>query len=158
MSAPRYLDQALFDDLAGAARSSTRRRHHHAFHQMSEPCHRLAVGLQPDTYIAPHRHLEADKSEGILVLRGRLGLLVFNDAGAVVERRILEAGGECVGVDLPPGTFHAFVVLDADTMMFECKAGPYRAPEGAERPDWAPHEGDPDAHRYLAWMRQQFES
>ncbi len=156
MTASRYLDQDLFEALTDAARSSERRRHHHAFHRMSEPCHRLAVGLQPDTYIAPHRHLEADKSESILVLRGSLGLLVFNESGEVTERRVLKAGGECVGVDLPPGTFHAFVVLEADTLMFECKAGPYRAPEGNERPRWAPREGEPGVRRYLDWMRAHF--
>lgn len=113
MSAPRFLDRQLFGELAAQAAASPRQRQHHNFHQMDEPCHRMAVGLQPDTYIPPHRHLAADKAEALLVLKGRLGLLIFNVAGEVLERRVLQAGGDCIGVDLPPGVFHALVVLEA---------------------------------------------
>ncbi len=79
-----------------------------------------------DTYIPPHRHLSEDKAETLLVLKGRLGLLLFDEEGGVIEKRLLEAGGECLGVDLPPGVYHALVVLAADSILFECKAGPYR--------------------------------
>lgn len=156
MSAPRFLDQALFAELAQQAAASPRQRQHHNFHAMSEPCHRLAVGLQPDTYIPPHRHLSADKAEALLVLKGRLGLLIFNDSGEVVDKRVLEAGGACVGVDLPPGVFHALVVLEADSLLFECKAGPYRPLGEGEQAGWAPRKGEPGVAAYLAWMRGQF--
>jgi len=154
--AARFLDQALFDGLAAGAAASPRLRQHHNLHAMEEPCHRLAVGLQPGTYIAPHRHLCADKAETLLVLRGRLGLMLFTDDGALQETRLLEAGGECVGVDLPPGQFHALVVLEPDSLLFECKAGPYRALAEGEFAPWAPREGEPGVADYLAWMRAQF--
>ena len=123
---------------------------------MDEPCHRMAVGLQPNTYIPPHRHLSADKAEALLVLKGRLGVLIFNDAGEVVDKRVLQAGGECVGVDLPPGVFHALVVLEADSILFECKAGPYKPAGEGEQASWAPREGEPGVAEYQAWMRAQF--
>ena len=47
-------------ELTQAAGASPRQRQHHNLHEMSEPCHRLLVGLQPDTYIPPHRHLSAE--------------------------------------------------------------------------------------------------
>lgn len=156
MDAPRFLDHALFTELAGKAAASPRQRQHHSFHQMEEPCHRMAVGLQPDTYIPPHRHLSADKAEALLVLQGRLGLLIFSDSGELLDTRVLEAGGDCVGVDLPPGVFHALVVLAADSILFECKAGPYRPVGEGERAPWAPSEGDADVADYLAWMRGRF--
>ncbi|NQD92091.1 WbuC family cupin fold metalloprotein [Pseudomonas sp. CrR25] len=156
MVAPRFLDQALFGELATQAAASPRRRQHHNFHQMEEPCHRMAVGLQPDTYIPPHRHLAADKAEALLVLKGRLGLLIFDDEGGLVDKRLLESGGDCVGVDLPPGVFHALVVLEADSILFECKAGPYRPVGEGERAPWAPQEGEAGVGAYLAWMRGQF--
>jgi len=154
--APRFLDQALFAELAEKAAANPRQRQHHNFHQMEEPCHRLAVGLQPDTYIAPHRHLSADKAETLLVLKGRLGLLIFSEQGELLEQRVLQAGGDAVGVDLPPGVFHALVVLEADSILFECKAGPYRALGEGETAEWAPREGEPGVADYLAWMRAQF--
>ncbi|GAC1032555.1 WbuC family cupin fold metalloprotein [Pseudomonas sp. No.21] len=155
--AARFLDQSLFTELAAGAAASPRQRLHHNFHEMEEPCHRMAVGLQPGTYLAPHRHLSADKAETLLVLQGRLGLLLFADDGELEATRELVAGGECVGVDLPPGQYHALVVLAADSLLFECKAGPYRALVEAEYAPWAPREGEPAALDYLAWMRAQFD-
>lgn len=156
MSGPRFLDQSLFGNLAEQAAANPRQRQHHNFHQMEEPCHRMAVGLQPDTYIPPHRHLSTDKAEALLVLKGRLGLLIFTDSGEVLDKRVLEAGGDCVGVDLPPGVFHALVVLQADSVLFECKAGPYRPVGEGEQASWAPREGEPGVAAYQAWMREQF--
>jgi cupin fold WbuC family metalloprotein len=156
MSTPRFLDQALFGELASQAAASPRKRQHHNFHAMEEPCHRLAVGLQPDTYIPPHRHLSADKAESLLVLKGRLGLVIFDDRGEVSGTRELAAGGECVGVDLPPGVFHALVVLEPDSVLFECKAGPYRPLGEVESASWAPREGDEAVPAYRAWMASLF--
>lgn len=152
-----FLDQALFAELADKAAANPRGRQHHNFHQMEEPCHRMAVGLQPGTYIPPHRHLHADKAETLLVLKGRLGLLIFDESGVVVEQRVLQAGGDCLGVDLPPGVFHGLVVLEADSLMFECKAGPYRPVGDGELAPWAPREGEAGVAAYQAWMRQQFD-
>ena len=153
----RFLDQTLFAELAEKAGASPRGRHHHNFHQMDEPCHRLAVGLQPTTYVPPHRHLSADKAETLLVLQGSLGLLVFSETGEVVAKRVMQAGGECSGVDLPPGVFHGLVVLEPDTVMFECKAGPYRPVGEGELADWAPREGDAGVAEYQRWMLAQFD-
>ncbi|SFP33533.1 cupin fold metalloprotein, WbuC family [Pseudomonas sp. NFPP07] len=157
MSEPSYLDQSLFAELAEKASASTRGRHHHNFHQMQEPCHRMAVGLQPSTYIPPHRHLGDDKAETLLVLKGALGLLIFDDAGQVLEKRVLQAGGDCMGVDLPVGVYHGLVVLEPDSLMFECKAGPYRPVGEGELAAWAPREGEPGVAEYQAWMRAQFD-
>lgn len=157
MRQPAYLDQSLFAELAQKATDSPRGRHHHNFHEMHEPCHRLAVGLQPSTYIAPHRHLSDDKAEVLIVLKGRLGLLIFDDRGVVVEKRVLQAGGECLGVDLAPGTYHGLVVLEQDSVLFEGKAGPYRPLGEGEHAHWAPREGEPEVAEYHAWMRAQFD-
>ncbi|PSS58167.1 WbuC family cupin fold metalloprotein [Pseudomonas sp. BBP2017] len=157
MRQPGFLDQALFADLAAKAAASPRSRQHHNFHEMEEPCHRMAVGLQPATYIPPHRHLSADKAECLIVLRGKLGLLIFDEQGAVVDKRVMQAGGDCLGVDLAPGTFHGLVVLEADSMMFECKSGPYRPVGEGELASWAPREGEPGVADYQAWMRAHFD-
>jgi cupin fold WbuC family metalloprotein len=156
VTAPRFLDQALFADLAAQAALNPRLRQHHNLHQMTDACHRMVVGLQPGSYIPPHRHLADDKAETLLALQGCFGLLIFTDAGEVVEQRLLQAGGECAGVDLPPGVFHALVVLQADSLLFECKAGPYRPITAAELAPWAPAEGAPEVASYLAWMQAQF--
>ncbi|MGE8177407.1 WbuC family cupin fold metalloprotein [Pseudomonas fluorescens] len=157
MTTPSFLDQTLFTELTEKAAANPRGRQHHNFHQMEEPCHRMAVGLQPSTYVPPHRHLSDDKAETLLVLKGRLGVLVFNDAGQVIDKRILECGGGTLGIDLPAGVYHGLVVLEADSVMFECKAGPYRPVGEGEHAHWAPREGEPGVAEYQAWMRAQFD-
>lgn len=81
MRQPAFIDQSLFAGLAAKAAANPRGRQHHNFHEMEEPCHRMAVGLQPSTYIPPHRHLSDDKAETLVVLKGCLGLLLFNEQG-----------------------------------------------------------------------------
>jgi len=157
MSQPAFIDQSLFAGLALKAAESPRGRHHHSFHDALEPFHRLAVGLQPSTYVAPHRHLSDDKAETLLALKGRLGLLVFDDQGAVIDKRVLQAGGDCIGVDLPPGVYHSLVVLEADSVLFDCKAGPYTPLTEDEHAQWAPREGEAGMAEYHAWMLAQFD-
>ncbi|ANY89364.1 MULTISPECIES: WbuC family cupin fold metalloprotein [Pseudomonas] len=157
MRQPAFIDHALFAELAQKAADSPRGRQHHNFHAMEEPCHRMVVGLQPTTYIPPHRHLSDDKAEALIVLKGRLGLLIFDEQGAVIDKRVMQAGGDCLGVDLAPGTYHGLVVLEADSMLFECKAGPYRPVGEGEHAHWAPREGEPGVAQYHAWMRAQFD-
>jgi cupin fold WbuC family metalloprotein len=156
MAGVGFLDRELFARLAEQASASPRLRTHHNFHDPGEPCHRLAVGMQPGTYVAPHRHLSADKAETLLVLQGRLGLLLFDAQGHVQSTRMLQAGGECVGADFAPGQYHALVVLEADSVLFECKAGPYRPLSIDEQASWAPTEGEPGVADYLAWMQSHF--
>ena len=156
MVSPRFLDKSLFDDLAEKAAGNPRGRQHHNLHQMQEPCHRMVVGLQPSTYVPPHRHLSSEKAETLLVLRGALGVLIFDEGGQVLDKRVLQAGGDSLGVDLPPGVFHALVVLEPDSLMFECKAGPYQPVGDGELAHWAPREGEPGVAEYQAWMRAQF--
>lgn len=156
MNAPRFLDQALFADLAAQAAANPRQRQHHNLHRMEDACHRMVVGLQPDTYLPPHRHLADDKAETLLALQGCFGLLIFTDTGELLDKRLLQAGGECAGVDLPPRVFHALVVLAPNSVLFECKAGPYRPITEAELAPWAPAEGQAAAVDYREWMRGQF--
>ncbi|MDD0975148.1 WbuC family cupin fold metalloprotein [Pseudomonas fontis] len=157
MRQPGFLDQSLFTSLAQQAHANPRGRQNHNFHEMAEPCHRMAVGLQPATYVQPHRHMSADKAECLIVLKGSLGVLIFDDQGQVLDKRVMTAGGDCLGVDLVPGTFHSLVVLEADSIMFECKSGPYRPVGDGELATWAPREGEPGVAEYQAWMRAQFD-
>ena len=153
----RLFDQALFAELLWQAALSPRRRAHHALHAMDEPCHRMVVGMCEDSYVPPHRHLDPHKAESLLVLQGRLGLLSFDEQGGVLQRQELSQAAGCLGVDLAPGHYHALVALGGDCLFFECKAGPFTPLGEGERPAWAPLEGAPEAVRYHAWLRAQFD-
>lgn len=146
------IDAALLDEVTAEARAGERRRKNRNFHAGDdEPAHRLLNAVEPGSYVMPHRHLDAHKAESMLVLRGRLGLVVFADDGAVLRTAALGAAGDALGVDIAHGTWHSVLALEPGTVFFEAKAGPYRPFGAAERAPWAPAEGTAEA---VAYQRQ----
>lgn len=153
----RLIDAALLDEVSLEARLSPRLRRNRNFHVHNEqPGHRLLNAVEPGSYIMPHRHLEPTKDETLVVLRGRMGLVIFDDAGAVIRRSLLGPGAEALGADLPHGTWHTLVAVETGTVFLEAKAGPYRPLIDAEKACWAPAEGDPEAAAYLLQLERGF--
>lgn len=153
----RWLDRALLDAVVAEAQRSPRRRMNRNFHPYDDhPAHRLLNAIEPDSYVRPHRHLDPLKDETILCVKGRLGCILFDDSGAVQETCVLAPDGERFGVDIAHGQFHSLVALEPGSVMFEAKAGPYRALTKAEFASWAPADGEP-ARRWLDWMLGLFD-
>jgi len=153
-----WIDEAMFDELTVAALGVPRLRRNRNFHgDDAAPAHRLLNAIEPGSYVAPHRHLDPAKDETILVLRGRLGVIVFTDAGEIADTAVLAAGGPRVGIDIPHGVYHALAALDPGCIMFEAKAGPYLPLTAAEKAAWAPGEGEPAAAAFLDGLRRLFD-
>jgi cupin fold WbuC family metalloprotein len=145
------------DALSAAARETPRRRKNRDFHESaSHPAHRFLNAVEPDSYIRPHRHTEAVKAETFVVLRGRCGLVLFDDAGNVTTAVVMSAGGETLGAHVPAGVFHSIVSLEPGSVFFEVKAGPYDVRTDKEWGSWAPEEGDRHASAYLERLRALF--
>lgn len=143
------IDDALLDAVTAEAKASPRLRKNRNFHRADgEPAHRLLNAIEPGSYLMPHRHLDACKDETFVVLRGRLGLVLFDDAGTVVRTAVLGPGAQALGVDLPRGTWHSAVALESGTVFLEAKAGPYRPLSAEERAPWAPAEGTAETVAY----------
>lgn len=148
------IDNALFAGLSESASQAPRWRAHRNFHpDDAYPAHRLLIAIEPDSYVPPHRHLSPAKDETLLVLRGSLGVVFFDEWGNVERSAVLRAGGEVVGVDIPHGVFHSVLALEPGTIIFEAKAGPYVPVAPEERGAWAPAEGDAGVAEYLAALR-----
>ncbi len=133
--------------------AAARRRTHLNVHASPEAnVQRLFIATEPDTYMRPHRHPEAHKWEFLAVLRGRLALLVFDDAGEL-RQRIAMSSDAILAVEIAPNTFHAYVCLEAGTVALEIKEGAYIPTPEQEFAPWSPAERSPSAHAYLEWMR-----
>lgn len=152
------IDAALLDAVTAEAKASPRLRKNRNFHRADdEPGHRLLNAIEPGSYIAPHRHLDACKDETMVVLRGCLGFVEFDDAGEVRRTAVLGAGGDALGVDIPRGAWHTVFALETGTVFLEAKAGPYRALTADERASWAPAEGDAAAADYQRRLARLFD-
>jgi len=149
------VDGVLLDAVTESARSNERRRmNHNLHHKMEDPIHRLLNAMEPDSYVQPHRHLAAPRTETLSCVRGRGVVIVFGDDGKMDERFVLSPTGPDFVAELPPGTWHSLLALDPGTVFFEVKAGPYVALEDDDIAEWAPAPGTPEVGDYLAQMRQ----
>jgi cupin fold WbuC family metalloprotein len=154
---PVVVDAALLDALVDEGRASPRRRRNRNFHTTAAaPCQRLLNAIEPGSYVRPHRHLDEGKDEALVILKGIVGVVWFEDDGRVAGKARLEAGGPVVAVDIPRGTFHTIVALAAGSVLFEAKAGPYLPAREAEWAPFAPPEGDAQCPAHLERWRALF--
>jgi cupin fold WbuC family metalloprotein len=133
-------------ELLTGSRTSPRRRSHlllHAGHD--DQVQRLLIALQPGTYVRPHRHSE--QWEMLVCLTGGIDVLSFDAEGRLSARQRLNAAAPVI--QIPVGTWHGAVALQADTVVMEMKPGPYRPNEFAP---WTPDEGTATATRLVQWM------
>ncbi|MCW5963039.1 MAG: WbuC family cupin fold metalloprotein [Bryobacterales bacterium] len=156
-----------FEQLLKDATQSPRRRAVHCFHSgPDDNPHRFLNLILHGSYVAPHRHALPPKAESFVVLRGKLGVILFDDFGSVRSTHHLHALGEpqasadsspACGLDLVPGIWHSIVALSPVAIIFEVKPGPYDAGTDKEFAPWAPSEADPNAPAYVEWLEQLFE-
>jgi cupin fold WbuC family metalloprotein len=152
----RIIDQNQLDRLSGLARENTRLRKNLNIHPNDEfCCHRLLNAMEPDSYIRPHRHLDPVKDETFVLIRGKLGVIMFDEQGEVVEKALMEPAGVVI-LDIPHGLFHTAVSLEQGTIFFEAKAGPYIPITAAEKADWSPEDGTPAVPAYLERLKALF--
>lgn len=157
MSELQIVDRELLDALSAAARSAPRLRKNHNLHQSdASACHRLLNAVEPGSYIRPHRHLDPEKDESFVLLRGSLGVVTFDAAGELTGSVLLQAGGDRVVADIRHGVYHTALALEGGTVFFEAKAGPYLPLAEEEKAGFAPEEGSPEVARYLERLAAHF--
>lgn len=140
------LDNNLYDNILHQAIESPRRRMHfdlrtqaempgQAGHDGGKPVghdgdadwrdmsQRMLNVMMPETVIPIHRHPET--SETVIVCRGVVREEFYDDQGRKIAEFILEAGGDCPGVQVPRGMYHTCVCLVPGSVIFEAKDRPY---------------------------------
>lgn len=153
----------LFVDLHAQAKALSRQRQHLNIHASHEaPFQRLFIAFGLDSYVRPHRHHLLPKDETLIAAQGLLGVLVFDNAGRVLQQLKLgteryAAPGVGPVVDMPAGTMHTVLALTPDAVLLEGKAGPFDPQGQREFADWAPEEGTPEAMVLLRQWRSMFQ-
>jgi cupin fold WbuC family metalloprotein len=157
MSKTQFIDQKKLEDISLQARQSPRLRKNYNFHHADHAiCHRLLNAMEPDSYIQPHRHLDINKDETLIVVRGRMAIIIFNDADEIEEKSILEPGGDVLMANIPHGVYHTWLSLKERSVFFEAKGGPFLPLTQDEKAPWAPEEGKESAQAYLAALKKLF--
>ncbi|GAA5177558.1 WbuC family cupin fold metalloprotein [Niveibacterium umoris] len=158
MTRALLLDTDLLAPAIDAARTTPRRRKNLNLHASTdEPAQRFFNAMEPDSYVRPHRHLDAGKEETLLVVRGSLGLFEFDADGAVRQATRAWAGGDTFGIHVPLGVWHSIVALEPGTVFIEVKGGPYVPFSPEDFAPWAPAEGEAGVADYIAALRNQLD-
>lgn len=149
----KVVDAPLLEALAARAAAAPRGRVNHNLHpELGDAVQRFCNAMAPGTYVRPHRHVDPAKWELFVVLRGAFAVLIFDAKGRVEARIELRAGADAVA-EVPPGVWHALVVLEPRTVAFEVKQGPYAAVSDKDFARWAPGEGEAGAAALELWYR-----
>lgn len=118
------IDKELLDGLTAEAQASPRLRMNFDLRTSSaDRSQRMLNALEPGTPLPVHRHRAS--TETVVVVRGSLKEIFYDDRGEVTDEILLSVGGECPALQIPAGQWHGIEVLETGTVIFEAKDGAY---------------------------------
>ncbi|MBO7417459.1 MAG: WbuC family cupin fold metalloprotein [Bacteroidaceae bacterium] len=120
----KIIDNQLMDSVTAQAKQSPRLRMNYNFHQsLEDKCHRFLNAMEMGTQVAVHHHITKD--ETLVVLRGKVRVLIYNDEGDITENEVIDPKEGRFGVDIPKNTWHTVECMEPGTVVFEVKEGPF---------------------------------
>lgn len=119
------IDSKILDDLSAQAKANPRLRQ--AMDLRNSPkdlSQRMLNALEPGTIMPIHRHHVS--SESVVLLRGKIEWVFYDDNGSVTERVTLDANGEPRMLNVERGRWHSLVCLEEGSVLYESKNGAYQ--------------------------------
>ena len=120
----KIINESLLNGVSAQAKASPRLRMNYNFHQsLEDKCHRFLNAVEPGTKVPIHRH--PTKDESFVILRGKVRSTTYNDDGSVIESVVLSQEDGVYGVDILKGVWLKLESLEPNSVIFECKEGPF---------------------------------
>ena len=120
----KIIDKQLLDDVSRLAQKSDKLRMNYNFHQsLEDKCHRFLNAVEPGTVVPIHKH--PTKDETFVLLRGKVKVTIHNDDGIIIESVVLCPTEGQYGVNIPKGVWHTLEAMETNSVIFECKEGPF---------------------------------
>ena len=91
---------------------------------------RMLNALEPGTVMPIHRHLAS--SETVIIIRGRIRWLFYDEQGRITESTELWSDGDVRMLNVEKGRWHSLECLESGSVLFESKDGPYHPLEEDE--------------------------
>ena len=119
------LKYSILDKVSTEAKASPRLRMNFNLHtSFEDSVQRMFNAIEPGSIIPIARHPYA--SETLILLRGRLRVIIYNDNKDIIEDVILDFLNGNIGYHIPKNTWHCVESLEEGTVLFETREGPYR--------------------------------
>lgn len=120
----QLINSTLLNEVTKQAQDSPRLRMNYNFHDsLDAKAQRLLNALELGTILPIHRHPHT--AETYLLLRGKIRVMFYNDMKEETESTELDPQTGNYGVHIPAGQWHTLEVLEAGSVLFEVKDGPY---------------------------------
>ena len=114
----------LLDELTAKAKVSERMRMNYDLRtSVNDTSQRMLNALEPETVVPIHRHCTT--AETVIIVRGKVIEILFDEQGNVTEEIFMEVGGECPVLQIPAGQWHTIKSLESGTVIFEAKDGAF---------------------------------
>ena len=125
------IDKKILDELSTKAKENPRLRQSLDLRNSPEDLsQRMLNALEPGTVMPVHRHHAS--SETVVILRGKIHWLFYDENGVETERVVLEADGDLRMLNVEKDRWHSLECLDSGSVLYESKDGAYRPLEEDE--------------------------
>lgn len=125
------IDKQILDELSARAKANPRLRQSLDLRNSPDDLsQRMLNALQPGTIMPIHRHHAS--SETVVILRGKIRWVFYDDNGVETERVTLDANGDLRMLNVERDRWHSLVCLEEGSVLYESKDGAYHQLEEDE--------------------------
>lgn len=119
------IDNKILDELSAQAKANPRLRQAMDLRNSPEDLsQRMLNALEPGTVLPVHRHHAS--SETVVLLRGKIEWIFYDDNGNETERVILDANSEPRMLNVERDRWHSLICLEPNSVLYESKNGAYQ--------------------------------
>ena len=152
---PFYLDEEDIHLLQNFASMNISQKSRICSHKHdTDLLHEMFIYHKKDYYVRPHRHIQ--KSESIMILKGKADLVLFNDKGDIDEVIFLDefSSGKAFynRIDIP--IFHSLIIRSDYLIFYEATTGPFKK-QDTEFAIWSPEIGGPECKVFVNNLMQK---
>ena len=125
------IDNNILDILSAQAKVNPRMRQAMDLRNSPEDVsQRMLNALEPGTVMPIHRHHAS--SETVVILRGRIRWIFYDDQGRITESTELRSDGDIRMLNVEKDRWHSLECLESGSVLYESKDGPYHPLEEDE--------------------------
>ena len=118
------IDKKILDELSARAKKNPRLRQTMDLRNCPEDLsQRMLNALEPGTVMPIHRHHTS--SETVVILRGKIRWIFYDDNGSESERVVLDADGEPRMLNVEKDRWHSLECITSGAVLYESKDGAY---------------------------------
>lgn len=117
------ITKEILDELTGKAKMNPRLRQAMDLRNSPEDgSQRMLNALDPGTAMPIHRHHTS--SETVIILKGKIQWMFYDEDGNETESILLDANGDIRMLNVEKGRWHSLECVEG-AVLFECKNGAY---------------------------------